>query len=112
MRISRRACWAIFWLGFFAAARGASPAAAISTAETAQQDSVFPGKSWQKLDRPEQAGWSNEKLEAARQYADSIGSAAVLIVHRGKFVSEWGRTGKRFNVHSIRKSFLSALVGI
>jgi len=35
-----------------------------------------------------------------------------MIVVDGRVLDEWGETGKRFNVHSIRKSFLSALYGI
>ena len=39
--------------------------ASVDTARAAAP-AVFPGKTWQKLDRPEQAGWSAEKLQAAR----------------------------------------------
>ena len=35
-----------------------------------------------------------------------------MIVVDGVVLDEWGDTAKRFNVHSIRKSFLSALYGI
>ncbi len=90
---------------------GPSTVAGPTPARQANRE-VFPEAHWQKFDRPEQAGWSSEKLAAARQQADAIGSAAVFIVHRGKVVSEWGETTKRFNVHSIRKSLLSALYGI
>lgn len=72
---------------------------------------VYPGRTWEKLDRPDKAGWSLEKLEAARQSAESFHSAAVLVVHGGKVVADWGQTARRYNVHSIRKSFLSALYG-
>ena len=72
----------------------------------------FPGKSWAKVAHPEELGWSTEKLAAAQQESQKIGSAAVLIVHRGKIVADWGQTTRRYNVHSIRKSFLSALYGM
>jgi CubicO group peptidase (beta-lactamase class C family) len=72
----------------------------------------YPGKTWEKADSPEAAGWSSEKLKLARQHSDAIGSAAVMIVADGLVVDEWGETARRFNVHSIRKSFLSALYGI
>jgi CubicO group peptidase (beta-lactamase class C family) len=36
----------------------------------------------------------------------------VVIVDDGVIVSQWGETATKFNVHSIRKSFLSALYGI
>jgi len=72
---------------------------------------VFPGKHWDKIDNPAQSGWSAAKLDEAHQFAKNAGSAALLIVHRGRIVDDWGATTQRFNVHSIRKSFLSALVG-
>ena len=34
-----------------------------------------------------------------------------MIIDDGVVVSQWGETSKAFNVHSIRKSFLSALYG-
>lgn len=49
---------------------------------------------------------------AAKAYADSIDTAAVIIVHEGVAVSQWVATTTKFNVHSIRNSFLSALYGI
>ncbi|MBI5773056.1 MAG: serine hydrolase, partial [Verrucomicrobia bacterium] len=82
------------------------------SSEPASGAGTFPGKNWSKAGRPEELGWSSEKLAAARQQAGAIGSAAVFIVHRGQVVSEWGETAKHFNVHSIRKSFLSALYGV
>ena len=73
---------------------------------------VFPGAHWKKVEQPEEMGWSSAKLEEAQAHASAIGSAAVFIVHGGCVVSEWGETAQRFNIHSIRKSFLSALYGI
>jgi CubicO group peptidase (beta-lactamase class C family) len=34
-----------------------------------------------------------------------------MIVVDGKVLFQWGETGRKFNVHSIRKSLLSALYG-
>jgi len=72
----------------------------------------WPGESWQKLEDPERLGWSREKLKPARDYAATIDTAAVMIVVDGQVLDEWGRTKQRYNVHSIRKSLLSALYGI
>src|SRR4029077_13914860 len=57
-------------------------------------------------------GWSSEALAVARKYADSMDTAAVMIVDDGEVVSQWGATTIRFNVHSVRKSFLSSLYGV
>ena len=52
------------------------------------------------------------QLEEARDLSHRIGSAAVVIVHNGIIVDEWGQVTRKFNVHSIRKSFLFSLYGI
>ncbi len=72
----------------------------------------YPGKSWDKAVSVARLGWSPQKLKAAREYSASIGSAAVMIVEDGLVIDEWGETARKFNIHSIRKSFLSALYGI
>ncbi|MDQ3272913.1 MAG: beta-lactamase family protein [Pseudomonadota bacterium] len=76
------------------------------------QDRPYPGASWQGVTAPEALGWSREKLQVARQYAETIDSAAVMLIVNGQVLDEWGHTGTRYNVHSIRKSFLSGLIGI
>ena len=52
------------------------------------------------------------KLKAAEDYARTIGSAAVLVVQDGKVVATFGDVDKKLHIHSVRKSFMSALYGI
>ncbi len=73
---------------------------------------TFPGESWSRLASPESLGWSRERLQPARDYAETIDTEAVMIVVDGQILDAWGPIDKRFNVHSIRKSLLSALYGI
>ncbi len=86
--------------------------AGIAVAFAAPQPPVFPGAHWETIEHPEGLGWSTNTLARAHAFAQSAGSAALFVVHQGKVVDEWGQTARRFNVHSIRKSFLSALIGI
>jgi CubicO group peptidase (beta-lactamase class C family) len=72
----------------------------------------WPGKSWQRVKSPESVGWSSAALKDAEAYAATIKTAAVSIVTDGRVLYEWGDTSRRYNVHSIRKSFLSALYGV
>lgn len=72
----------------------------------------YPGEHWQKVATPEQLGWSSEKLALARAYSKNIGSAAVMIVDDGIVVDAWGDITKKFQAHSMRKSLLSALIGV
>ncbi|MBN2377195.1 MAG: serine hydrolase [Sedimentisphaerales bacterium] len=75
-------------------------------------DDIYPGQTWLKYADPAEAGFSAEKLAQARQYADEIGSEAVMVIYKGAVVAHWGPVETRFMCHSVRKSFLSALYGI
>jgi CubicO group peptidase (beta-lactamase class C family) len=57
-------------------------------------------------------GWSQPRLDEVHRYADSIGTAALIVITDDRTVAAWGRTSHRFRAHSMRKSFLSALMGI
>ena len=73
---------------------------------------AYPGRTWERITAPEDVGWSAEKLRAAREYSATIDTDAVIIVVHGKILDEWGETARKFNVHSVPKSLLSALYGI
>ena len=83
-----------------------------TVAVPAAAEGVYPGKEWRRAESAEALGWSSEKLQEAQEYADTIDTAAVMVVHDGVVVAEWGETASKFKCHSIRKSFLSALYGI
>lgn len=85
---------------------------AIAIAAGKIERNSYPGRTWGKAKSPEELGWSSEKLKEARELSRTFDTAAVMIVDDGIVVDEWGETDKRFNVHSIRKSFLSALYGL
>jgi CubicO group peptidase (beta-lactamase class C family) len=72
----------------------------------------FPGKTWQAIDRPEDVGWSSEKLERALTYADFIDTAALMVIVDGRVLCRRGDLSAKFMAHSMRKSQLSALIGI
>lgn len=70
----------------------------------------FPGATWSEVS-PETVGYDPELLKLARDYADSIQTAGVMVVVRGNLIYQWGDVAVKYNTHSIRKSFLSALYG-
>ena len=76
-----------------------------------EQSLHFPAESWEKVDKPEDMGYSLELLQEAETYANSINTAATTIIVDGKILYEWGEVKKKFMTHSIRKSVLSALYG-
>lgn len=56
-------------------------------------------------------GWNAAALDRAIEYARSLGTDSLVIVTGGVVVRSLGDLRKRYNVHSVRKAFLSALVG-
>ncbi|HCN79024.1 MAG TPA: hypothetical protein DIT13_17805 [Verrucomicrobiales bacterium] len=74
----------------------------------------YPGKTWESLSDADAAaaGWSREKLASAREFSATLQTEAVMIVIRGRVLDSWGAVDRKFNIHSIRKSFLSAMYGI
>lgn len=95
-----------------------APAAALAlialtfgVAASAADRTTFPGREWTVV-APESLGWSAEKLDEAEAYAATIDTAAVMVVHHGVVVKQWGGVDKPYPCHSMRKSFLSGLIGI
>lgn len=62
--------------------------------------------------KPEELGWSAEKLNEAKAFAMKINSAAVMVLVDGKILIAWGDVKKKYSVHSIRKPFLNSLFGV
>jgi CubicO group peptidase (beta-lactamase class C family) len=71
-----------------------------------------PGAHWQRYKTVREAGFSQEGLDAAKAFYDSLPSSAFMVVCDGKVVLAWGEVNRRFIVHSIRKSLLNSLYGI
>ena len=70
-----------------------------------------PGAEWGRATVAE-SGWSEAGLAQARAFSNEIRSSAVFIVQHGRVVAEWGNTTKRTELASVRKSLLSALIGM
>ncbi len=76
------------------------------------QRTYLPEPKWGRLVAPEQAGWSREKLDAARAYAETIKSDALLVIFNGLVILDYGRDSTAFSIHSVRKSLMSVMYGI
>ena len=76
------------------------------------QSGDVPGAEWKQLASPEQTGWSKKNLENIQTYIEEIGSTSAMIVQHGVVVAAWGDVERKSNLHSCRKSLLSALIGI
>ena len=76
----------------------------------AQQQSAYPGKEWART-TPAVAGWNVQRTEQAEAYAREIGATSFMLIQHGLVVVESGDIAARTELHSCRKSFLSALIG-
>ncbi len=73
---------------------------------------TFPGAKWDKASSAEDFGWSGQKLKAADDFARTLQTDAYLVVDQGTIVHQYGATSHPTNIHSMRKSILSVLMGI
>lgn len=76
------------------------------------QRAYLPVPRWERLRSPEQAGWSTERLEDVSAFARDIHSDALLVVHNGLVILDHGQPSTKYNLHSVRKSLMSVMVGI
>ena len=73
---------------------------------------VFPGTTWEQAAALEVQGWSAAGLAGADRYAKTINTDAYLVVDHGRIVHSYGNCARPINLHSMRKSILSILLGI
>ena len=65
--------------------------------------------SWMEYNNIEEAGFSAFNLDS--QLKDS-NLSSLMVIHEGKVAYTWGDVTRRLMIHSIRKSIMSALIGI
>ena len=85
---------------------------ACASAHTAPSTASSPATAWQQYAAPESAGFSTALLEKAYHYADSVKSGAVMVVYSGTVVAAWGDVSRKLELHSVRKSIVSAMFGM
>jgi len=83
----------------------------LTAAVPAMAQKRFPGKTWDRIDHPEELDYSSQILAQAERFSQSIDTSAVIVVVDGAILCEWGEVEGKFMTHSTRKSFLSALFG-
>ena len=73
--------------------------------------SALPGKQWHAT-TPEDAGWDLEQTGKVNDYLKEMGVTSFMLIQHGLVVEQGGDVAARTELHSCRKSFLSALIGI
>src|ERR1700722_11308124 len=84
-------------------------AAVTSIAHIAKAALVYPAEEWRPHSQP---GWSQDKLTSVHTFIATRPTAALMIVQGGLVVDSVGDLAQKYLVHSCRKSFISALIGI
>jgi CubicO group peptidase (beta-lactamase class C family) len=72
--------------------------------------SSFPHAEWRQAD-PSRHGWDEAQLARAEAMFEASDAAAVMVVHRGRLIAQWGRVAERYTAQSVRKALLNSLVG-
>ena len=70
---------------------------------------VFPDNKWEEASL---TGWPGELLAQAEAAFAAFGSIGTIVVHEGRIIHDSGATDQKVLIRSIRKSFLSALIGM
>ena len=71
----------------------------------------FPGAEWSTI-TPAEAGWDVNAVAAAHAFMQRAGTASFVVVQHGVVVDSSGDISRRVELHSVRKSLLSALIGV
>jgi CubicO group peptidase (beta-lactamase class C family) len=117
-RGKRRLQWGLLMRAKFLAAAASlvlAPGAALA-AEAGRQwpacgtVEAYPGREWRASD-PARHGWDEAKLAEAKAIFDGLQSAAVMVVHRGRLIAQWGSVETPYTAQSVRKALLNSLVG-
>jgi CubicO group peptidase (beta-lactamase class C family) len=80
------------------------------TAETGKT-TVFPGKEWERIEKPETAGYSSARLQALRGWLQSLDTTAMIVSVGGRSLFEYGDLTHQSYLASVRKSILAILYG-
>ena len=72
---------------------------------------VYPGRSWERIGSPEQAGFSSARLAEVARRADSLGTTGMMVIVGGRVLMEHGDVQEISYLASVRKSILSMLYG-
>ena len=80
--------------------------------DRAEAPAAFPAAEWVAVADPARLGWNVERLAAAADAAQKAGLGAVMVIDDGRLVHASGCTETRWFVASVRKSLMSAVIGL
>src|SRR5215469_1450165 len=72
---------------------------------------VFPAAGWERIERPEDAGYSSSKLDALRTWLKTLDTKALFVSVDGRVLLDYGDARYVSKIASARKSVLGMLYG-
>jgi len=72
---------------------------------------VFPGKEWERIEKPESIGYSSARLQSLRGWLQSLDTTAMIVSVGGRSLLEYGDLTHQSYLASVRKSVLAILYG-
>jgi CubicO group peptidase (beta-lactamase class C family) len=72
---------------------------------------VFPGKEWERIEKPESVGYSSVRLQALRGWLQSLDTTGMIVAVGGRSLLEYGDLTRQSYLASVRKSVLAILYG-
>lgn len=75
------------------------------------QNRAFPGKDWERIEKPESIGYSSARLQALGTWLKSLDTTAMFVSVGGRSLFEYGDLTRLSYLASVRKSVLAILYG-
>jgi len=79
--------------------------------QSGQGSPAFPGRDWERIEKPESIGYSSARLQALRAWLQSIDTTGLMVAVGGRSLFEYGDLTRLSYLASVRKSLLAMLYG-
>ena len=106
----RRLTSLVFLLAALVLVTGSLSARAAGS-QSGQGSPAFPGKDWERIEKPESIGYSPARLQALRAWLQSIDTTGLMVAVGGRSLFEYGDLTRLSYLASVRKSVLAMLYG-
>ena len=105
--LHRKVAWFIVCAIAFSLSRN------VTDGQTAEKGkaAVFPGREWERVEKPESVGYSSARLQALRAWLQSLDTTAMMVSVGGRSLFEYGDLTHQSYLASVRKSLLAILYG-
>lgn len=83
----------------------------VAATQAENKEGIFPGRDWERIEKPESAGYSSARLQALKGWLESLDTTAMMVAVGGRSLFEYGDLSHLSYLASVRKSLLAILYG-